>query len=203
MLTEEYRKNNLNSDEFIAEYTGKSIDEVKGVVELLYDIFGGTKSSTGYKVLNSHIGCIYGDSINFQRQEEMYTRLAEKGFAATNILLGVGSFTYSMLTRDSTGYAIKGAWFEIGGKNPDNIGYAWKHGYNIYKDPITDDGTKRSLKGFQFVYLDKDGEYQVEGEVSEEKAFSEDNILKTIYLDGKFYNQTTLTEIREKINNLK
>ena len=25
--------------------------------------------------------------------------------------------------------------------------------YNIYKDPITDDGTKTSLKGFQFVYL--------------------------------------------------
>jgi nicotinamide phosphoribosyltransferase len=166
----------------------------KGVIELLWDIFGGTVNEQGYKVLDSHIGAIYGDSINLERQVNIYSRLAEKGFAATNIVLGVGSFTYVYITRDQAGYAAKGAWFEI--LNEDGI----RKEFNIYKDPITDDGTKKSLKGFQFVYLDEEGEYQVEGEVSEEKAFSDENKLKSIYIDGKFLNQVTLTQIREKLN---
>ena len=64
--------------------------EVKGVIELLWDIFGGTVNEQGYKVLDSHIGAIYGDSITLERQVEIYRRLAEKGFAATNVVLGVG-----------------------------------------------------------------------------------------------------------------
>lgn len=62
----------------------------KGVIELLWDIFGGDKNKEGYKVLDPHIGAIYGDSINLDRQVEIYERLEAKGFAATNIVLGVG-----------------------------------------------------------------------------------------------------------------
>ncbi len=170
--------------------------EEKGVVEILWDIFGGTVSDEGYKVLDSHIGAIYGDSINLERQIAMYTRLAAKQFAATNIVLGIGSFTYVMQTRDSAGYAAKGAWFETEEflAAGDGSGFTRKQ-FDIYKDPKTGDGSKKSLKGFQFVNPD----YTVESQVTEEKAFSEDNMLKTIYKDGKFFNQTTLTEIRERL----
>lgn len=99
-----------------------------------------------------------------------------------------------MLTRDSAGYAAKGAWFET-------LSNDIREQFDIYKDPATGDGSKKSLKGFQFVYQDKNGEYQVESGVSEEKAFSDENLLKMIYKDGKFYNQTTLEEIRNKLNN--
>lgn len=165
----------------------------KGVVELLYDVFGGHINDQGYKLLDSHIGVIYGDSINLERQVSIYERLEKKRFAATNVVLGIGSFTYVMMTRDSAGYAAKGAWFEI---EEDGI----REQFNIFKDPITDDGTKTSLKGFQYVDF-VDGEYVNESEVSEEKAYSEDNVLQTIYKDGKFYNQTTIAEIRERIKN--
>lgn len=160
----------------------------KGVITLLAEIFGTEKTSTGYNRLDSHIGCIYGDSITLDRQLDIYSRLADKGYSSTVIVLGVGSFTYRYTTRDTEGWAAKGAWFETHGE-----------GYNIYKDPITDDGGKKSLKGFQFVYLDEDGEYQTMGEVTEEKAYSEDNILQLIYKDGKFFNQTTFTEIRNRL----
>lgn len=179
--------------------------EYKGVIELLWDIFGGDISANGFKRLDSHIGAIYGDSINLERQIQIYDRLESKGFTATNIVLGIGSFSYVYMTRDQAGYAVKGAWFEVEEIKIENVldkeGYhledvITKTSYNIYKDPITDDGTKKSLKGFQFV----NDKYEVEGEVTEEKAFSEENMLKTIYKDGKFFNQTTLEEIRERIN---
>lgn len=182
----------LEEDGTIVHYGHRQTNEHKGVIELLWDIFGGVVNEQGYKVLDSHIGAIYGDSINLDRQISMYERLAAKQFAATNIVLGIGSFTYVYITRDQAGYAAKGAWFEI---LEDGV----RTGYNIYKDPITDDGTKKSLKGFQFVQV-KDGELVTVGEVTEEVAFSNANILKTIYRNGSFYNQVTLEQIRERLN---
>jgi nicotinamide phosphoribosyltransferase len=156
-----------------------------GVIELLWDIFGGTINEQGFKVLDPHIGAIYGDSITLDRQIQIYERLAAKGFASTNIVLGVGSFTYQMNTRDTFGFAAKGAWFEANGK-----------GYDIYKDPITDDGTKKSLKGLIMV----DENQEVHTQCTEEQESQ--GILHTIYEDGQFHNQTTLTEVRNKINQL-
>jgi nicotinamide phosphoribosyltransferase len=157
----------------------------KGVIELLWDIFGGTINEQGFKVLDPHIGAIYGDSITLDRQIQIYERLAAKGFASTNIVLGVGSYTYQMNTRDTFGFAAKGAWFEADGK-----------AYDIFKDPITDDGTKKSLKGL--IMVDEDHEVHTQCSWEEEET----GILQTIYEDGKFLNETTLTEVRSNIDKL-
>lgn len=164
----------------------------KGVIEILWDIFGGTINSQGYKVLDTHIGCIYGDSITPERQVQIYSRLANKGFAATNIVLGVGSYTYQYNTRDTFGFAAKGAWFEAKGV-----------AYNIYKDPATDDGTKKSLKGLQAVFnvQGNPGEYHVVSECTPEQE--EQGILQVIYHDGVIHNTISLTEVRERLLNEK
>lgn len=156
----------------------------KGVIELLWDIFGGTVNEQGYKVLDGHIGAIYGDSITLDRQEQIYERLAKKGFAATNIVLGIGSYTFQLNTRDTMGYAAKGGWFETEDAE-----------YGIYKDPVTDDGTKKSYKGL----------LQVKGDQVKDQCSwieEEDSDLQTIFEDGKFIKETSLTEIRENIQNL-
>ena len=153
-----------------------------GVIELLWNIFGGTINEQGYKVLDPHIGAIYGDSITLDRQIQIYERLAAKGFASTNIVLGVGSFTYQFNTRDTFGFAAKGAWFEANGVE-----------FDIFKDPITDDGTKKSLKGLIMV----DENQEVHTQCTHEQEAQ--GILQTIYEDGKFYNEITLSEVRNKL----
>lgn len=184
----------------------------KGVVELLWDIFGGELTSKGYKRLDKHIGAIYGDSINLERQIAIYTRLADKGFAATNIVVGVGSYTYVMLTRDSAGYAAKGAWFstrEFTGVDASGQTDYILHEYNIYKDPFTDSGTKKSLKGFCQVFnnrpdalpheLKYDGKDNLEVNTECTKEQEDGGLLQTIYEDGKFHNQTDLNKIRKDL----
>ena len=161
----------------------------KGLIECLWDIFGGTVNEQGYKVLDPHIGAIYGDSITTDRQVEIYERLAAKGFAATNIVLGVGSYTYQYNTRDTFGFAAKGAWFEANGVEHD-----------IYKDPISDDGTKKSLKGLIAVHELQDGDHAVQVQCSKEDENG--GILQVIYEDGKFRNETTLSIIRGKLEQL-
>lgn len=171
-----------------------SLNEFKGVIELLWDIFGGETTSAGYKRLDSHIGAIYGDSINLERQIDIYTRLDAKGFSSTNIVVGVGSYTYVMLTRDSAGYAAKGAYFETLERLGDD---EVRTSYDIYKDPVTDNGTKKSLKGFQAVHIDDSGEYFVKSECTKEEE--NEGVLQIIYENGNFYNQTTLSKIRERL----
>jgi nicotinamide phosphoribosyltransferase len=64
--------------------------QVKGSIEILWDIFGGTINSKGYKVLNPKVGLIYGDSITPQRAYEICKRLQAKGFASSNVVFGIG-----------------------------------------------------------------------------------------------------------------
>ena len=84
-------------------YDYKAQAEHKGVIELLWDTFGGTINEQGYKVLDSHIGAIYGDSITMERATAICERLKAKGFASTNIIFGIGSYTYQYNTRDTFG----------------------------------------------------------------------------------------------------
>lgn len=196
----------------------KEYCEYKGVIELLWDIFGGTINEQGYKVLDPHIGAIYGDSITLERQIAIYQRLEAKGFAATNVVFGIGSYTYVYQTRDGCGWAAKGSWFEVEENKRemflmnantviDTRGSS-KNSYNIYKDPVTDDGQKRSLKGLLCVDYNMAGEIEVHQECPftsnhPAEASEDKGLLQTIYKDGKFYNQTTLTEIRERVLNHK
>lgn len=174
-------------------------EEQKGVIELLWDTFGGTINEQGYKVLDTHIGAIYGDSITLDRADEICKRLEAKGFASTNVVLGIGSFTYQYNTRDTFGFAMKATYVEgyFAPENPHQ-NFNELQGREIFKNPITDDGTKKSAKGLLKVEKDNESfEYIIKDQVSwkEEKS----GFLQTIFKNGHFYNETTLTEIRQKL----
>ncbi len=158
----------------------------KGVIELLWDVFGGTINEQGYKVLDPHIGAIYGDSITIDRADEICARLEAKGFASTNVVLGIGSFTYQYNTRDTFGFAMKATYVEVNGE-----------GREIFKDPITDDGTKKSATGLLHVEELPDGKIGLYDKVSWNTE--DTGLLQTIYRNGFFENTTTLEEIRQRL----
>lgn len=80
--------------------SGDCVEVVTQTVFKLWDIFGGTVNSKGYKVLDPHVKAIYGDSITVQRCEEIYRILEENGFACSNVALGVGSFSFQCIEED-------------------------------------------------------------------------------------------------------
>ena len=176
----------------------------KGVIELLWDVFGGTINEQGYKVLDSHIGAIYGDSITIDRADEICKRLEAKGFASTNVVLGIGSFTYQYNTRDTFGFAMKATYVELleekvtdYGNPGTEVPVRVKVSREIFKDPITDDGTKKSATGLLFVGKSDDGKIKLFDKVSWDVEST--GQLQTIYKNGQFHNQTTLTEIRNRL----
>lgn len=157
----------------------------KGVVQLLWDTFGGTINAIGFKELDNHIGAIYGDSITLQRAEEICEGLKQNGFASTNVVLGIGSFTYQYNTRDTFGFAMKATYGEVNGE-----------GREIYKDPITDDGTKKSARGLIKI-IKEDNQYSLVDSVTwEEERQGE---LNEVYRDGQLLVDHSLKEIRARV----
>ncbi len=161
------------------------LEEEKGVIQLLWDIFGGTVNEKGYMEIDTRVGAIYGDAISHERAQQICERLEAKGFASTNVVLGIGSFSYQYNTRDTFGFAMKATYGEVNGE-----------GREIFKDPITDDGTKKSAKGL--LRVDKvDGVYKLTDQVSwEEEKGGE---LKEVFRDGKLLVDHTLSEIRYNV----
>lgn len=174
---------------YIDESVTYPYEVVAGAIRTLYKTFGGTITETGHKLLDSHIGLIYGDSITTKRAEEILRRLAENGYAAANVVFGVGSYTYQCNTRDTFGFAVKATNSVINGEE-----------VAIFKDPKTD-SKKKSAKGRLFVDLDHELEgypFSLEDNVSAEKEASENNMLKVIFRDGVFLSRVTLEEIRAR-----
>lgn len=164
--------------------------EQKGTIELLWEIFGGTINSKGYKQLNDKIGCIYGDSITLQRCEKICRRLKKKGFSSTNQVFGVGSFTYQYNTRDTFSLAQKLTAAVVNSKP-----------YEPFKSPKTDDGTKKSARGLLAVVPTSDGkDYKLIEQASGELEKSEWNCLTLVFRDGKLLKEYTLKEIRERLS---
>lgn len=168
-----------------------------GVIELLWETFGGTVNELGYKVLDPHIGAIYGDSITYDRADDICTRLAEKGFASTNVVFGLGSFFYQggwhgakpgWITRDTFGFAMKATYVVRDGK-----------GQPIFKDPVTDSGTKKSAKGLLGVIECDDGLCLMDG-LSESHYESLNisglNQMRVVYEDGEAYIRQQFNDIR-------
>jgi nicotinamide phosphoribosyltransferase len=158
--------------------------EEKGSIHCLYNIFGGTKTSTGHIQLDEHVGLIYGDSITPNRAYSILKKLDEKGFASGNVVLGIGSYTYQFMTRDTLGFAMKATYGEINGVPTP-----------IFKEPKTDAG-KKSAKGL--LRVDKiGGEYVLVDNLTSDEGGE----LKVIFKDGNFENLPTFDEIRERLAN--
>lgn len=175
--------------------SGDCVEVVTKTVFKLWEQFGGTVNSKGYKVLDPHVKAIYGDSITVQRCEEIYQILMENGFACSNVALGVGSFSMHCIeennvlkpfTRDTFSSCIKACYAEVDGKC-----------YPIFKNP-KDGGFKKSQKGLCYVYRNEDGELAYKDEYTSENI-PDGNLLETVFKDGKLIKEYTLKEIRERL----
>lgn len=167
----------------------QNVNERKGVIEILWDIFGGKVNKRGYKELDSHIGAIYGDSITLARAEAICKGLMEKGFASTNVVFGIGSFTYQYQTRDTFGFAMKAVHVVINGEEKF-----------ILKDPVTDTNkTKKSATG-RLIVTTMEGTNEIvmmDGlTIQEQDDHYEYDLLNPVFINGKLVREQTLSEIR-------
>ncbi|SIH36044.1 putative nicotinate phosphoribosyltransferase [Mycobacteroides abscessus subsp. abscessus] len=158
----------------------------KGVVNLLAETFGTVTNAKGYRELAPHVGAIYGDSITYERADAITRNLMAQGYASTAVTFGFGSYTYQFQTRDTFKMAVKATWVQVDGVGRD-----------ILKDPVTDDGSKKSATGRLAVRRWMSGEpFLIEHADADQEA---DNELKLVFENGKLLRQYSFTEVRETL----
>jgi nicotinamide phosphoribosyltransferase len=177
--------------------SGDMVSITIGTIQKLWNEFGGTVNEAGYKVLDPHIGLIYGDGCTLNKVTEIYETLAQLGFAATNVVFGVGAFCFhalfspdnkfTVLTRDTWGMAMKATYGVFGGVEVP-----------IFKDPKTDNGLKKSQKGCCLVRKLADGSFDC---IDGYREWVED--IKTqlipVYKDGESINEQEFLNIRARL----
>lgn len=159
--------------------------EVDGAVQCLWDIFGGEVNDKGYKTLNQRVSLIYGESITLKREEAILKRLMDKGFSASNIVLGIGSYSYNYITRDTFGMAVKATWGQVNGEARE-----------LFKDPATDSGTKKSAKGLLRVEKEGDNFVLYDQQTPEQEK---QGLLEPVFKDSKLLYETSSVEIRTRL----
>lgn len=182
-------------------------EDRKGTIEYLWETFGGSTNSKGYYVLDPHIGLIYGDSITPNRAEYIYKILELKGFAANNVALGAGSFSFHCLedsdgnlrpfTRDSYNAAIKATY----GETSDG------RSLMIFKDPKTDNAKfKKSLRGCCHVVEGVPKNYYSlygDGFTLDEFRNLKTSAYELIFENGMIKKEWSIDEIRQRLYNNK
>lgn len=177
--------------------SGDPVRIVTDTVFRLWEIFGGTMNQKGYKVLDPHVKAIYGDSITSERCRTIYEILERRGFACSNVSLGVGSFSmqccegfgdrgvphYYPYTRDTFGIAVKSTYIQL--RDGRSL--------SIYKDPKTDiSAFKKSQRGCCTVHYDGKNFVCQDGLTYEQSLVDQSNMLKTVFRNGEMLTEYTL-----------
>jgi nicotinamide phosphoribosyltransferase len=159
--------------------SGDPVQVVTRVVDLLDQKFGHTLTNTGHKLLKN-VRVLQGDGINYNTIAHILDRLDRMGYAADNMVFGMGGALLQGHMRDDLKFAMKCSSVMVDGLYRD-----------VVKDPVTDSG-KKSKGGRVSLVRDKEGRFQTIHNLCISDVF------RPVYYEGAMINPTTFTEIRVK-----
>jgi nicotinamide phosphoribosyltransferase len=151
--------------------------------------FGSVVNSKGRRVLNN-VRVIQGDGVNSDSIEAILAAMDEAGFAADNIVFGMGGALLQQINRDTQRFAMKCSAIRLGDE--------W---HDVHKDPVTDAG-KRSMKGRLTLLVNRrTGEYRsvtlpIAGGQDERGEW--EDALVTVFDSGRLLVDVSLAEIRSR-----
>lgn len=198
-----------NVFEFVNDIvTGSLLDEIKAsgkkfvirpdsgepvvVLKQLFDILFEnlrediTFNEKGYMILPEYIGMIQGDGVNNESIGQILEMMAAEGWAASNIVFGMGGKLLQSVDRDTQKFAMKASSVDFG----DGF-------YDVWKDPISDRG-KRSKKGRLALVKTPQGFETQKENLNDYTSLT--NKLENVFVNGEVVKEYTLDEIRAWVN---
>ena len=163
--------------------SGDYLEIVPKVLDILWNKFGGTVNNKGFKVLDSHVRVIQGDGMNPFTINKLYDRLEALKWSADNLAVGSGGGLLMQVNRDTTETAFKASAVFIDGKWVD-----------VWKDPVTGSGKKSKRGRLALAYC---GNSFIT--VREEDCVFSDDVLHTVFENGKLLVDWTLDEVKANL----
>jgi nicotinamide phosphoribosyltransferase len=165
--------------------SGDPLEVIPRLLGMLAMAFGTKKNSKGYKVINT-VGLIQGDGIDYNSMVAILELVTSLGYSTDCIVFGSGGGLLQKVNRDTYKFAQKASAILVDG--------VWKP---IAKNPITDPG-KKSKAGRLTLYKSRmTGEYMT-GNMDIPTDSEWEDVMVTLYENGKLYDVSTLDEIRAR-----
>jgi len=152
------------------------------ILNKLWEYFGGTLNSKGYRVLDQHVRVLWGDGIDPAGIERILEKAQAAGFSAENLVFGMGGGLLQKVNRDTQRFAFKASAIKRAG--------VW---HDVFKRPL--DPSKASKKGRLALIKSQDGSlYQTVPAVSLDR----DDLLETVFENGEVLRHQTLDDVRAR-----
>lgn len=158
------------------------------VFDILFDKFGYTINSKGYKLLPPQVRVLQGDGININSIRTIYAALKVNGISAENLVLGMGGALLQKVDRDTQKFAFKCSYAEINGKGTD----VQKHPLEIDEHGIMMQSFKRSKAGRLKLIQTAEG-YKT---VREEEYPDNEDLLVTVFENGEVVYESSFEDVR-------
>lgn len=169
--------------------SGDPVKTLLKVFEILFEKFGATVNSKGYRVLPKQVRVIQGDGIDHESIPKIYEALKQNGISAENLVLGMGGALLQKINRDTQKYAIKCSYAEVDGK-----------GMEVRKNPVEMNEQGEITESFKISKAGKlkliqtDGRYQT---VNEDQPGTD--LLETVFENGVILKEYSYESIRERV----
>lgn len=140
----------------------------------------------------NYVRLIQGDGINIDSIKEICRNVVRAGFSIDNVNFGMGGALLQHLNRETLRFAMKCSATKING--------AWQ---DAYKSPIGDP-SKRSMAGIISLYKMRNGHgtdtmlVTIRKEAAGTIVPVVEEVLRTVYENGKLFNQSTFDEVRKR-----
>lgn len=175
--------------------SGHVIRTLKEIFSILFDKFGYTVNSKGYKVLPPQVRVIQGDGVNLNSIIEIYQMLEDEKISPENLALGMGGkLLQADIDRDTQNFATKACSAIVNGEE-----------VSIIKSPTEMDANgnisqsfKKSKQGKLKLVLNDDGRtYRTVTSLDEEFDTVKDELVP-VFSMGEILVDYTFEEIRER-----
>lgn len=163
--------------------SGEPISTTLDCLSIMEEGFGCHRNSKGYKLFNANIGLLWGDGLDYHKIRDILFAIKSNGWAAENIIFGMGGGLHTSVNRDTQRNA-----FKCSAQLRNN---QW---IDIFKKPL--DSSKKSKKGrfkllkddnfnFTTVPIDTPGEDQ----------------LRTVFKNGELLIDDSFEDIKKRTEN--
>lgn len=170
--------------------SGDPVQTLLKVFEILFDKFGATMNTKGYRVLPKQVRVIQGDGVDYHSTKTIYDALTSQKISAENLLLGMGGALLQKVNRDTQKFALKCSYAEIGTEKME-----------VKKSPVEMNEEGRLTSSFK---TSKAGRLKLVKEAGKFRTVAEpsrgEDVLQTVFEDGELKKSYTFEEIREHLN---
>jgi nicotinamide phosphoribosyltransferase len=166
--------------------SGDPVEVTVKVVNILFEKFGYSVNSKGYKVLPDYIRVIQGGGVTMENLPVIINALIAAGISLDNVAFGMGGALLQDVARNDLGYVMKAS----AKRDAEGV---WS---DVYKDPIS--GNKTSLKGRLGLINDCGVGSCSYRTVPKSIADKKGNLLLPRYHNGFIENETDLTSMRRR-----